>query len=140
MAGQILALRFLRADYKPSRNRHPKHVCQKKAVHEKTLPDYQPSAKQDLIYKLLAFSVGRCHIPLVSSTAIKHDKLRPEIIQMIDKMDDQSLQLLHRILLLVEKDRLWRELSEEAERDRLSGKFERLPELIREARAELHKG
>jgi hypothetical protein len=67
-------------------------------------------------------------------------KLRPEIIQRIETMDDESLLFLHRILLIVEKERLWRELSAEAEQDRVSGKFERLPEIIRQARAELRKG
>jgi len=55
-------------------------------------------------------------------------------------MDDESLLLLHRVLLIVEKERLWRELSVEAEQDLRSGKFKRLPEIIREARAELRKG
>jgi len=55
-------------------------------------------------------------------------------------MDDESLLVLHRVLLIVEKERLWRELAAEAEDDRRSGKFERLPEIIREARAELRRG
>jgi hypothetical protein len=55
-------------------------------------------------------------------------------------MDDESLLVLHRVMLIVEKERLWRELATEAEQDRRSGKFERLPEIIREARAELRKG
>jgi hypothetical protein len=55
-------------------------------------------------------------------------------------MDDESLLVLHRILLIVEKERLWREVSAEAEQDRCSGKFERLPEIIRQARVELGKG
>jgi len=67
-------------------------------------------------------------------------KLRPEIIQRIEAMDDDSLLLLHRVLLLVEKQRLWRELSAEAEEDRRSGKLDRLPEIIRQARAQLRNG
>jgi len=66
--------------------------------------------------------------------------MRPEIIQRIESLDDESLLVLHRVLLIVEKERLWRELSAEAEQDRISGKFERLPEIIRQARAELRKG
>jgi hypothetical protein len=66
-------------------------------------------------------------------------KLRPEIIQRIGSMDDDSLLLLHHILLLVEKEHLWRELSAEAELDRRSGKLGRLPDIIRDARAELRK-
>ena len=66
--------------------------------------------------------------------------LRPEIIQRIEAMDEESLLLLHRIILVVEKQRLWRELSAEAEQDRRLGKLDRIQEVIREARAELRKG
>ena len=76
----------------------------------------------------------------MNSTVLEPKKLRPEIIQRIENMDDESLLVLHRFLLIVEKERLWRELSAEAEQDRESGKLDRLPEIIREARAELRKG
>jgi len=76
----------------------------------------------------------------MNSTVLEAKKLRPEIIQRIETMDDESLLLLHRVLLIVEKERLWRELSAEAEKDRQSGKLDRLPQIIREARAELRKG
>ncbi len=76
----------------------------------------------------------------MEATVLEPQKLRPEIIQRIEAMDDQSLLLLHRLLLLIEKERLWHELSAEAEADRRSGKLDRLSELIREARAELRKG
>ena len=76
----------------------------------------------------------------MSSTVLEPKKLRPELIQRVQAMDDESLLLLHRVMLIVEKERLWRELSAEAEQDRRSGKFERLPEIIREARAELRQG
>jgi hypothetical protein len=49
------------------------------------------------------------------------------------------LLLLHHHLLLLEKERLWQELSAEAEADRRSGKLDRLPDIIRDARAELRK-
>ena len=55
-------------------------------------------------------------------------------------MDEESLRVLHRLLLRMGKERLWRELSAEAEADRHSGKYDRLTDIIREARAELHKG
>ncbi len=76
----------------------------------------------------------------MNSTLLEPKKFRPEIIQRIESMDDESLIVLHRVLLIVEKQRLWRELAAEAEHDRQAGKLERLPELIREARAELRKG
>ena len=67
-------------------------------------------------------------------------KQRPEIIQRIQAMDDESLLLLHRLLLHLEKEHLWRELSAEAESDRQAGKMDRLPDMIREIRAGLRKG
>ena len=76
----------------------------------------------------------------MNSTVLEPKKLRPEIIQRIEAMDDESLMLVHRVLLIVEKERLWRELSAEAEGDHRLGKSDRLPEIIREARAELRKG
>ena len=76
----------------------------------------------------------------MNSTVLEPKKLRPELIQRVEAMDDESLLVLHRVMLIVEKERLWRELAEEAEQDRRSGKFERLPDIIREARTELRKG
>ena len=76
----------------------------------------------------------------MNSRVLEPKKLRPEIIQRVEAMDDESLLVLHRVLLTVEKERLWRELAAEAEQDRRSGKLERLPQIIREARAELRRG
>jgi hypothetical protein len=80
------------------------------------------------------------HITRMNSSVLEAKKLRPELIQRVEEMDEESLLVLHRVLLIVEKERLWRELAAEAEQDRRSGKFERLPEIIRQARAELRKG
>jgi hypothetical protein len=71
---------------------------------------------------------------------LEAQKLRPELMQRIQAMDDESLLLLHRLLLHVEKEHLWHELSAEAEAERRSGKLDRLPEIIRKARAGLPKG
>jgi hypothetical protein len=71
--------------------------------------------------------------------SLELQKLRPEIIQRIEAMDEKSLLLLHRLLLRIEKERLWSELSAEAEVDRRAGKIDRLSEVIREARVELRK-
>jgi hypothetical protein len=76
----------------------------------------------------------------MKSTVLEPEKLRPEIIERVKAMDDESLLLLHRVLLMVEKQRLWRELSAEAEQDRQAGKLDRLADIIKEARAELGKG
>ena len=84
-------------------------------------------------------ATGR-YISRMNSTVLEPKKLRPELIRRVEAMDDESLLVLHRVLFIVEKERLWRELAAEAEEDRRPGKCERLPELIREARAELHQG
>lgn len=76
----------------------------------------------------------------MEAPVLEPQKLRPEIIQRINAMDGESLLLLHRLLLRMEKEQLWRELSLEAEADRRAGKFDRLPNIIREVRAELRKG
>lgn len=76
----------------------------------------------------------------MQATVLELRKLRPEIVQRIEAMDEESLLLLHHLLLRLEKERLWRELSAEAEADRRAGSFDRLTDIIREARAELRKG
>jgi hypothetical protein len=76
----------------------------------------------------------------MNSTVLEPKKLRPELIQQVEAMDDESLLVLHRALMIVQKERLWRELSTEAEQDRRAGKSDRLPEIIRQARAELGNG
>jgi hypothetical protein len=73
-------------------------------------------------------------------SVIEPKQLRPDIIDRIQTLDDESLQLVHHILLMIEKERLWHELSLEMENDRQAGKFERLSEIIHDARAELRKG
>lgn len=73
-------------------------------------------------------------------TVLQAEKLRPELIQRIEAMDDESLLVLHRLLLHVEKEKLWHELSAQAEADRSSGKLNKLPQIIREARTQFRRG
>lgn len=89
--------------------------------------------------KWLALPDKRRHTRFMNATVLEPKKLRPELIQRVEAMDDESLLVLHRALLIVEKERLWRELSAEAEQDRRSGKYDRLPEIIRQARTELRQ-
>ena len=66
--------------------------------------------------------------------------LRPELLRRISSMPEDDLVWLHEVLLNVEKERLWEDLSAEMEAERQAGKLQRLPEIIREVRAELrHK-
>jgi hypothetical protein len=66
----------------------------------------------------------------MNSTVLEPEKLRPEIVQRIEALDDENLLLVHRVLLMIEKERLWHELSAEAEQDRRAGRLDRLPELL----------
>jgi hypothetical protein len=108
------------------------------------LPSLSAQEKEQSSYsscdKWLALPDDQRHIKGMNSTVLEPKKLRPELIQRVEAMDDESLLVLHRALLIVEKEQLWRELSAEAEDDRRAGKFDRLPEIIRQARAELRTG
>ena len=63
--------------------------------------------------------------------------LRPELIRRIEGLPEQDLPLVNEVLLHAEKDRLWREVATEAEVERLDGRWDRLTEIIQEARAKL---
>ena len=63
--------------------------------------------------------------------------LRPLLHQRIDQWAAADLPLLHRVMLELERDRLVTEVNEEFDRDRESDRLNRLPEIIREARAVL---
>jgi|TARA_B110000037_G_scaffold72241_1_gene87023 hypothetical protein len=63
--------------------------------------------------------------------------LKPDLIQRIEAMSEDELRLVHEVLLHAEKDRLWREISAEAEDERKTGKWDRLPEIISEVRSQL---
>ena len=65
--------------------------------------------------------------------------LKPDLIHRIESMSEEDLRLVHEVLLHAEKDRLWREISTEAEDERNSGKWERLPEIINEVRSQLRR-
>lgn len=65
------------------------------------------------------------------------EKLRPEIIRRIEAMDDGTLLLLHHVLLEVERERNWRELSPQIDLDRRFDTGNHLPSLVQEAGADL---
>lgn len=73
----------------------------------------------------------------MSATLPVPKNLRPELIRRIEDLPEEDLLLVNEVLLHAEKDRLWREISTEAEAERLSGRWDRLTEIIQEARARL---
>ena len=72
--------------------------------------------------------------PLPSDPA----QLRPIVYADVDKLGAQSLMLLHRVALQLELEEVTERLNSGFDADRAAGRLERLPEIIREARAALH--
>lgn len=83
------------------------------------------------------FNQKRISVEAMTLTSPIPKNLRPELIRLIEGLPEEDLPLVNEVLLHAEKDRLWREISSEAEVERSSGRWVRLPELIREARAKL---
>jgi hypothetical protein len=75
----------------------------------------------------------------MSTVLPQPSSLKPDLIQRIEAMSEEDLQLVHEVLLHAEKDRLWREISADAENERISGKWEELPEIIAEVRGQLRR-
>lgn len=65
------------------------------------------------------------------------EKLRPALIDKVRELNDDDLSVLHMVLVRLERDRLFLELTSEFAQDRREGKYERLEEIILEARAAL---
>ncbi len=64
-------------------------------------------------------------------------ELRPLLHEKLDQWAPDDLPLLHRVMVELERDRLIAELNAEFDRDREAGRLEKLPQIIREARAAL---
>jgi hypothetical protein len=65
-------------------------------------------------------------------------QLRSIVYAEVDKLGAQSLQLLHHVALQLELEEVTERLNAGFDADRAAGRLERLPEIIREARAALH--
>ena len=61
--------------------------------------------------------------------------LRAQIVETIEVLPEEDLVFVYDMLLEAEKQRLWREIQVDAEAEQKAGKWERLPEIIREVRA-----
>ena len=68
-------------------------------------------------------------------TSLDPAELRPALHATIDQLDAESLAVLHRITLQMELEGLVAGVDAEFDALRESGRLERLPEIIREARA-----
>lgn len=61
--------------------------------------------------------------------------LREQMIDFIQRAPEEELLEINRRLLIAERDKLWREVQEQATKDAASGKFEGVQERIEEYRA-----
>lgn len=60
--------------------------------------------------------------------------LRQQMVERISTASEQELMLLHDLMLIAEKEHLWKRIQRDAEAEEAAGKWENLPELVREVR------
>ena len=66
-------------------------------------------------------------------------ELRPLVHEEVDRLEAEDLEVLHRVALQLELERVNARLDTAFDADRHAGKIERLPEIIRAARAALRE-
>lgn len=64
-------------------------------------------------------------------------ELRPLLHERIDRWGEEDLRILHRVMLELERDRVLEGVNADFDQDRERGRLDRVPEMIREARAVL---
>ncbi len=115
-----------------------------------TMPTVSPKSKSSARKK----KAGPAHLPAKASTVQpyrepqrthpqvlpKAEVLRSALVQKLDKLDAEEMAVVHRVMLELEKQKLWKEISEEADNDYQRGLFDKLPELLEAARASLRQG
>ncbi len=70
-----------------------------------------------------------------SPTPIEPEKLKPVLLEKIERMDAAHLSLLNRVLLQVEAEELADRLNDAFDQDRAQGKLRRVSELVKQFRA-----
>ena len=76
-----------------------------------------------------------CAIFRVMPTTLEPSELRPALHAKVEQLDDEALAILHRVALQLELDQLVGEVDADFDKLRTQGGVERIPEIIREARA-----
>lgn len=74
---------------------------------------------------------------ILSILPVDPNELRLLLHAEVDKLCDENLLLLHRVAMELELEEVTERLDAGFDEDRLAGKLERVPEIIREARAAL---
>lgn len=77
--------------------------------------------------------VARSNMP----TTQQPSELRPALHAKIDQLDGEALAILHRVALRLELDQVVAQVDAEFDTLREAGRLDRVPEIIREARAAL---
>jgi hypothetical protein len=68
-------------------------------------------------------------------TTLEPSELRPALHAKVEQLDGEALAILHRVALQLELDQLVGEVDADFDKLRARGGLDRLPEIIREARA-----
>ena len=88
-----------------------------------------------------ALALGRAvgYVAAMKPTVVlpKIEVLCDDIVQRVKQLSVDEMAVLHRVMLQMEKERLWKEFSEDMAEDWNAGKFARLNEVLQEARAAL---
>ena len=74
---------------------------------------------------------------MMSTSVLEPEKLRPALIDKVNQLGADDLSVLQMVLVRLERDRVFAELTGAFANDRREGKYEHLDELIQESRAAL---
>ena len=90
-----------------------------------------------------ALATGRTarYVAAMKSNVVlpKPDVLCDDIVQRVKQLSLDEMAVLHRVMLQMEKERLWKEFTEDMEEDWNTGKFARLNEVLQQARAAIRQ-
>ena len=60
--------------------------------------------------------------------------LRQQMVERISTAPEEELVFLHDLLLIAEREYLWKKIQNDAEAEQASGTWQNLPEVVREVR------
>jgi hypothetical protein len=70
------------------------------------------------------------------SISLAPEELKPALHIKIDHMSEAQLRILHRVLQQIEMEELAEKIGKDFDRDDEANKFQRIPELVQQFRAE----
>lgn len=60
--------------------------------------------------------------------------LRQQMVERISTAPEEDVVFVHDMLLIAEKERLWKKIQNDAEAEQAAGKLDNIPELVRQYR------